>query len=454
MLFSICYIASLISAATGASDRAEGRPDFHAAAGECLVVGEYHRPQQFSVEALAIYGHCKNFRGLDPSREAGFILGIVVRLGYEMGYHRDPDSFGKLSVFEGEMRRRCWAACKQMDLMVSFMLGLPSNIVLEDCDTKPPRNLLDSDFDADTRVLPVSRSENEFTKLLWFVVKERLMTSFSRVCQDALAFKEKSEEEVLQLDQEIREMWTTIPDILHTRPLSESMADPSFLIMTRIYVEFIYLKSLLVLHRKYMARGNIFSTRCCIEAGERLVQQFIDMYKEFAPGGQLYMERWMLTNFTMNDFLLGVMSLCLVVHTRWNGGSRDSGIDIATEARLLSLLEQSHAICVEKSPGCRDARRVSHAVHLILKGAQSSNVSYHTAPQRSQTSPAMLPEIGQSQRLRPALQYRQGYDEEAFGLLDPFNNFMESEIGSIDWATFDEHMFDQAEPSLESSALS
>ena len=175
---------------------------------------------------------------------------MAVRMGYKMGYHRDPNSLGNLSVFEGEMRRRCWAACKQMDLMISFQLGLPSTICLEDCDIKSPRNLLDSDFNADSKFLPISRPENECTKMLWFIVKERQMVSYSKVCRVALPFKENSGEEILQLDQEIRQMRTTIPDVLRTRPFSESTADPPFLILTRLFVEFIYLKSLCVLHRK------------------------------------------------------------------------------------------------------------------------------------------------------------------------------------------------------------
>jgi hypothetical protein len=47
----------------------------------------------------------------------------------------------------------------------------------------------------------------------------------------------------------------------------------------------------------------------CIDAGKKLVGHFIEILREFSPGGQLYMHRWMLTNYTMNDFLLGVMVL-------------------------------------------------------------------------------------------------------------------------------------------------
>jgi hypothetical protein len=460
MLFSISYMASLIGGANGPhqssqNDMVTGRSMLHAAAGQCLVLGEYHRPQTFAVEALAMYGHCKNLRSLDPSREAGAILGMVVRMAYEMGYHRDPNSFGSFNTFEGEMRRRCWAAIKQMDLMISFQLGLPSNICLENCDTKPPRNLLDSDFDADTQVLPESRSENETTKLLWFIVKDRLMITFSKVCQKALSFKEKTEAEITQIDEKLRKMHRTIPDVLRSRPLSESIADTPFLIMTRLYVDFIYLKSVCVLHRKHMARGSIFSTRSCVEAGKRLVSQFIDMYKEFSLGGQLYAERWMLTNFTMNDFLLGTMVLCLVVHTRWKRGSQSSAIDTTTESEVLALLEQSRAICVEKSTISRDARRVSHAIRLTLNGARSSKVLKNTAslpPLSSLASSSdMQSEVYTAQGVDSASQPWSDsiqYDEATFGLLDPFN-YMGNDIENIDWTMLDAQNLGQDAPFME-----
>lgn len=391
LLFSICYTASIVrergrSFHASQNELSIGDHALHVAAGQCLVLGEYHRPQQLGLEALGMYANSKNLRTLDPCREAGAMLGMVVKMAYEMGYHRDPDSFGSFTVFEGEMRRRLWASCVQMDLMMSFMLGLPSNIRLENTDTKAPRNLLDSDFDVDTQVLPESRSENEATRLLWFVVKVRQMPGFSKASMDALSFKENSEAEVLALDRDIRQMYTTIPEILRTRPLSESLADEPFLIMTRLYVEFIYLKSLCVLHRRYMVRGDAFSTRCCVEAGMRIVTQFIEMYREFSPGGQLCTERWMLSNFTINDVLLGVMVLCLVLHKRRENGpvavdthhGTDTEpvfrppIDEATERGILSLLEKIHAILVEKSRASRDVRRVSHAVRLILRGASAA----------------------------------------------------------------------------------
>ncbi|KAE8132245.1 hypothetical protein BDV38DRAFT_297105 [Aspergillus pseudotamarii] len=439
ILFSICCLSSLTREAAGPGrplkrDALPESPKFHTAAGQCLVIGEYHRPQKLAIEALAVYGQCKNLRNLDPSREAGMILGMVVRMAYELGYHRDPDSFGSLSVFEGEMRRRFWAACKHMDVMISFQLGLPSNICLESCDTKSPRNLLDSDFDVDTQVLPESRPETEPTKLLWFIVKDRQITSFSKVCEYMLSPKEQTGADLHRLDEEIRQMYATIPDILRTRPLSESIADPPFLIITRLYIEFIYLKNLCVLHRGYMAQGNVNSTKACVEAAKRLVSQFIDMYKEFSPGGQLHAEQWMLTNFTMNDFLLGVMVLCLVIHIHRKQASWGDTIDFAIQKEVFSLLEQSYEVCVENSQASRDARRVSHALHLVLNNSTETS----RAPEL-QLANGATSGIDSALLATPTENIVGQMNLAPFDVFDPFN-IMGMDFESIDWDTFDSQL--------------
>lgn len=152
ILFSICSAATMVLGMAGIAPttREDAMADvrhFQEVAGKCLIRGEYHRPQQYVLEALTLYAQTINMQSLDPSREVGAIFGMILRMAYEMGYHRDPDSLGSITIFEGGMRRRFWALCKQVDLMVSFQLGLPSNICLENCDTQSPRNLVDSEFD-------------------------------------------------------------------------------------------------------------------------------------------------------------------------------------------------------------------------------------------------------------------------------------------------------------------
>jgi hypothetical protein len=448
ILFSICYITSRLGDTTDSTHGSSTIPgkslvNFHVAAGKCLVLGQYQRPQKFAPEALVMYAHCKNLAYLDPSREAGVILSIAIRMAYEMGYHRDPDHLENFTVFEGEMRRRFWASTKAMDLMVSFMLGLPSNIQLESCDTKPPSNILDSDFDEDSEVLPPSRPENEGTKMLWFVVKGRVMIGFDKVCRHALSLKEQSEADVFQLDQEVREMQTTIPEVLRWRPLSESLADDPYLIITRIYLDFIYLKSLCVLHRKYVTRGIVFSMEVCIEAGTKMVAEFLEMYTERSPGGQLHEVRWMLHNYTMNDFLLGVMVLCFVIHTKLNARTQAMAA-VNIDNGLINLLERSYVVCLEKGAQGRDAQRVAGAIRATLDAAKMvpTQAEPNVAAPPEDQSNASNGNLGLIQG--PVIDWMSldlpawtgyGYtqsDEQAFGTMDAFD-FSNEDFENVDW---------------------
>lgn len=456
ILFSICYLASYTGEQPynyqlARDDSVALCSSLRLAAGLCLVAGRYHRPQKYSVEALILYAQCKNLSSLDPSREAGAILGMAVRLAYEMGYHRDSTSFGNFSVFDGEIRRRTWAVCKQMDLMISFQLGLPSHVRLSDCDVLPPKNILDSDFDEDTQILPVSRPDSDPTRLLWFMVKDRMMVNFSKVCQGLLAAPEKSDAEISQLDTDIHQMRDLTPAILRVRPLSECITDEPSLILNRVFIEMIHLKSLCILHRKPMIRGNSYSTRACVNAAMSIVELFLDTCREFSLGGQLCSTRWMVTNFTVNDFLLGVMILCLSVHTRQKARLGRPPDQIEQDEKLiLDLLRQSVLVCTENLQKSRDAKRVSYAIQLTLRGLSIQESTSCTDPLLSSIpSISKVDDVAYSD---PELKtytdvsgvplladdlYAIDYNA-TFGALDPFN-FWGVTGPDIDWSLFDQN---------------
>ena len=383
MLFSLCCMAATISEATDSEPsipkgQPSARAGFLVAAAQCLVLGEFTRPQCHVLEALALYAQCKYMYSLDPSRDFCIILSIVVRIAYMMGYHRDPDNFSNFTIFEGEMRRRTWSQCRQFDLMVSFQFGLPSNIPIDTWDTKSPRNLLDSDFDEEARILPPSRPQTEPTPILYFLVKHNLLNGFTKVCNHALSFANKSQAEVLELDAEIRQMYSTIPEALRMRPMAQSLADPPFLIITRLYIEFLHQKCLCILHRRHMAQGCEYSTKACIDAAMTIITYLIDVNKEFQPGGQLHADRWALSSFNMNDFLLAVMILCLslCMWKRRNPG-KPAAEDPAAHAQL-DMLNQSYTVCVEKSAKSKESRRVVAAVKMVLAQFEPQT-SYHSA---------------------------------------------------------------------------
>jgi hypothetical protein len=372
IMFSVCCMSATLSEAVGSEpstreDQISPRMAFLTASCQCLRLGGFLRPKRHVVEALALYSQCKYMATLDPSREVGVVFAILVRQAYRSGYHRDPTQFPHFSVFEGEMRRRTWAMLRQFDLMISFQLGLPNQVPPDSWDTQPPRNLLDTDFDESTTVLPPSRPEAEATPLLYFIVKSRLMTSFGKVCAQALSFREVSQAEIMALDAEVRAVHKTVPAVLHIKPMARSFADPSYLIMVRLNCEFLYQKSLCVLHRKYMAQGGYpASTAACTDAAVAITKHMLDLHKEFKPGGQLYADRWMLSSFTMNDFYLASMVLCLGV-SMWKKANPRKDVSEDDEMKSqYSLLQSAFGICEDLSPTSTEAKRLAGVLRVVL----------------------------------------------------------------------------------------
>jgi hypothetical protein len=162
-------------------------------------------------------------------------------------------------------------------------------------------------------------------------------------------------------------MYNGIPAVLKTRPFQESLMDSPFLIMTRIYIEFIYLKSLCVLHRRHMVKGSQTSITSATTAAIRLVERFLSIQKELEPGGLLETHQWMVNSFSLNDFFMGVTTLCLSFHIRSrNHDIRGPSTSDRSTQHSRSLLTQSLIVCERLSTRSKDATKVSQALRLVL----------------------------------------------------------------------------------------
>ena len=359
MLFSICHIATN----TLGLGKENAKPDdrYNVASAHCLALGEYFRPKRFAVESLLLFVQARCLTSLGMSTDSGLLLGLLIRLATRMGYHRDPDMF-PLSAFEREMRRRTWSLCMQLDLLTSFQLGLPSNIQFPTWDTRPPKNLDDSDFDEDTKELPPARPDSEVTGALFYVAKHRLMAVFEKIHRHNLSTGANDSAAVDELDSEIRNVYLNFPENLLSRPMADSVVDSPPLIVTRLCVFFVYQKCLCVLHRPHVTRGRVYSTQACYDAASNIVRCFNDTYEEFLPGGQLETERWFMSNITWHDYLFGVVALCAVLCV-------SSQITTPLQvhfAEAVQLLQKAQSICVEQSARSKESVRVHKVVNATL----------------------------------------------------------------------------------------
>jgi hypothetical protein len=281
-----------------------------------LISGGYGTAKEYSIEALFLYLQSKFMNESSSTTQLWLELGTIIRLALRMGYHRDPDGLPSISVFEGEMRRRVWLNIFQIDALVSFQMGLPSMLPAEYCDTKPPGNFHDTDLSTDMDHLSNPRSLEEATPLRYGIVKCRIMSVFKKIVRHTQPLSSPEYITTLALDKEMKNAYEGIPDVLKRRNISDSFIDASDIIMERCTLELLYLKGIVVLHRRYIRHEPHSlqfepSRRFCLEAALEILARQADIYKATLFGGRLHEEAYMVTTLTEHDFLLAAMVVCL-----------------------------------------------------------------------------------------------------------------------------------------------
>lgn len=363
ILFSMLFISANISR-TGRESEIPGH-GFAVAAAQCLALGEYFRPKAFCFEALLLYLHSRFMTCLEISPDMGALLSVLAHIATVSGYHGER-SVSSLSPFTAEMRRRAWSSFVQLDLLVSFHLGVPSRITLAASDTRAPRNLLDSDFDEHSARLPSSRPDSELTSVTFCILKHKFMTIFDKILQHALVnpSHEVLDAQIDSLDAELKHLYGNLPELYQPRPIQTCIIDHPQLIVARLCMSFVYYKSLCVLHRPHVAKHRDKSIRECYSASSALVADLLQVYEESKPGGQLDTEEWLMKSITWHDFLLGVTTLCLVAHAT-SQITEGFHIDQLSVKRLLEIVRTM--IQTENSEdGARARSRVLSIVEATI----------------------------------------------------------------------------------------
>ena len=206
----------------------------------------------YKVETMMLHIWVEIFRMTDMHLACTFLLASTVKLAFRMGYHRDPKNFPRIPAMEGEMRRRTWALLYQMDVLLSFQVGLPRTIQDRHYDTDPPRNISDEEFDERTEKLPPSWPEFRRTGMSYLRAKSLLMQVFGSITDVAFSQKEPVPYgRILELDKKLESAHDAIPPFLKARPLEESIGDSVDLITKRTTLETwcVYYHNSAFLHR-------------------------------------------------------------------------------------------------------------------------------------------------------------------------------------------------------------
>ncbi|KAJ5175012.1 uncharacterized protein N7482_000889 [Penicillium canariense] len=350
---------------------------FRKRAAQSLVQANYLIPGRYKCEALFLYSLCEFYRTQDAQVGVSYLLAITIRLAMRMGYHRDARHYPSLSAFDGEMRRRLWALLCQLDILISFQVGLPRTIQPWQYDTELPSNLHDTDFDENSPQLPQGRSEEgERTACTYTRAKSRIMKVFGQVVDLAYSRESVPYDELLAIDRRLEEAHNLLPSTFQMQPMSQCIALPTDLIMRRYTLDLLYQKARVVLHRRYVAEPGskyAYSRSVCLSAARETLRHHSDIWNESLPGGQLYAERFFVNSLQNTDFMLSSMILCLELSQDSERGSA-ARLGVQEHTDLISLLETTHRIFKEARRRSVDTQRAFAALTIMLSRVKGTSL--------------------------------------------------------------------------------
>lgn len=457
MLFSTLYLGSRNEQAriqeTVRSSQNPQRATFFKKAGQALMTGDYMKAKPYSVESVLLYGVCKYVQKDEQDTDAWMTMAVSTRLAMKMGYHRDPRHLANISPFEGEMRRRTFCILEAFDLLLSFQAGMPALVHEEECDTDPPGNLFDTDFDEGCKEIPHSRPPTDSTPMLYYRYKSRLAKIFRRIYQHAISFRNSTYEETMKLDAQLNMAHNEVPPSLRIKPLALSFTDQPYMILNRLYSDLVYLKSVCVLHRNYLSQNRVdpyfdYSRRACGDAALQILKHQAELHAACQPGGSFHDHKWMLSSLSCHDFLLAAMITCLDLYEFHKQSFALPSECLDAQVKKHDALRHSHGIWMSRTEFSRDARRASSVLAIMLSKIPRPHVSRKESEEipgmtraamtrkNSFETPASYPGSMSCDKNGSSLQEisMNSYNHANFSTTDPLNTVF-SEFDHIDWVS-------------------
>lgn len=351
--------------------------EFRLRAAYCLIRDKYTKPSKYTIEALLLYGQTEYSRSPDAQHELWVLFGVVMRLAMRVGLHRDGSRYPGISCFEAEMRRRIWSLMSQLDSLFSFQMGLPRMMHKGLSDAKLPRNLLDSDFNEQTTVLPPSRPETDFTAVSYLIAKGRIAGVFGLIADHVNSTLPSSYQDTVQLDWQLNEAYAAIPSNLQFRGVGQSVTELPVVIIARYNLDILYQKARCVLHRNYLqdARSDpryANSRRICIDSAIKLLRHHATIDAQVQTGGVLHSGRWYLSSLTTHDFILAAMILCLELNYISEIRGQIGDEDVYSKEDLFSTLQTSRQVWSKYKEKSVEALQAWRAITIMLQKLDDS----------------------------------------------------------------------------------
>lgn len=402
MLFSVFCIASRAQHAAGLSrdqlpkEKGSRTSDstiiYREKSVQALMLGQYTKGGPYVVEALLAYFTVEHFTSIDAQIESWLILGVTVNIAMRQGYHRDPSHFPQLSPYEGELRRRIWATLHQVDLSISVQMGMPKLIRDNVSDTQLPGNYSDNDFDPSTARLPAPRPETEMTPLLYTISKTRLVRVIGMIMEQVTEVQTPSYGDVLRIDAILDEVYANLPEVFRWEGMSESILSSTAVVSQKFFLQTIYQKGKLLLHRKYIPSQQEsdkyeYSRRRALEAGLAILRLHHIVVEESKPSGQLYSSQFLFNSLVSHDLFAGALAVCFYLRHHRNSMKAEK------LQETKNLLRRSQGLWIEASSTSVEASKAAEALRIFLNRLDEETLAQQNRDDANSSSAFFTPEL-------------------------------------------------------------
>jgi hypothetical protein len=224
--------------------------------------------------------------------------------------------------------------------------------------------------------------------------------------------------------------------------------------MIRLNIELLYLRSICVLHRRYLSSEKSdpiynYSRKICTEAALQTLKYESELHRACEPGGRFHNEKWITSSLILYDFLLSAMLICLDLYESRSKVATASPSDLESLARKYDAIEQSHIIWTSRKGTFKDARHASEVLSIMLSKVTRPDITSILLPHfsicnRNSTIESIEPRSPDAPYIATVSQTpaAQPLPDEALppdsSSVDPLNAIF-SESDPIDWVGYRAH---------------
>lgn len=350
---------------------------------QCLVAGDYLRPSRYTIETLFLHYALEQNVSLDTYIGNWILIGVIVRIAFRMGLHRDPSHWPNIRPLQAELRRRVWLALYQMDFFTSTQVGLPRIIKDAQCDTRPPLSLLDTDIGLEHDDYPPERPSTEPTPLSHLIHRYSIIRVAAEI-YDLNEVASPSPVTTSLLSAKIDKAVASMPTWLRHKPLESSIADNPLTILNRINLDILIQKATYLLHRWSFMKvpptreeEGTKSNELCIKAALTILDHQRRINEEIKPGGLMFAIRWRVIHALNHEFLQATMMLCFALSRLNDGDGSITTNSYAMQRRkdIIDALIVSKGIWEEIADRSVEAQRAAKTISTVL-GSDTKNPGF------------------------------------------------------------------------------